>query len=97
MKAQHTTYIALASLPPQLLLPISRPKWITGGRVLTEDNVLPFYTQDIFVQHTRTRETKLQVHEYRSPVSQNCGPTSNGRAGAGGGIEGLEAGVDIQV
>ena len=55
-----------------------------GGRVLTMDNVLQFYTLDIFVQHTRTRVGKLQVHEYRSPVSQKCGPNSNGSAGAGG-------------
>ena len=93
-KAQHTTYIALASPPPQLLLPISQPEWVTGGRVLTVDNVLPFYTQDIFVQHTLTRETKLQVHKYRNPVSQKCGPNSNGRAGAGGvGLKGSRRGL----
>ena len=52
--------------------------------VLTMDNVLRFYMPDIFAQHTRTRGGKLQVHEYRSPVSQKCGPNLNGRAGAGG-------------
>ena len=59
-----------------------------GGRVLTMDNVLRFYMPDIVAHHARTREGKLQVHEYRSPVSQKCGPSSNGRAGVGGGIEG---------
>jgi hypothetical protein len=48
------------------------------------DNVLWFYTPDIFAQHTRTREGKLQVHEYHSPISRKCGPNLNGRAGAGG-------------
>jgi hypothetical protein len=30
--------------PPRLLLAISQPKWVTGGRVLTMDKVLWFYT-----------------------------------------------------
>jgi len=45
-------------------LPISWPKWVRGGRVLTIDNVLWFYMPDIFEQHTPMREGKLQVHEY---------------------------------
>ncbi len=65
-------------------MPISWPKWVMGDRVLTMDNVLQFYTPDIFAQHMRTREGKLQVHEYGSPISQKCGPNSNGRVGAGG-------------
>jgi hypothetical protein len=34
--------------PPWLLLAISWPKWVTGGRVLTMDNVLRFYVPGDF-------------------------------------------------
>jgi hypothetical protein len=70
--------------PPWLLLAISQPKWITGGNVLTMDEVLRFYAPRDF--HNMA---EMGVNAVRIPMP--CRAFHDDVSSTGTSVHGLEA------